>query len=283
MTSDTMTLRVLETLSNPSGRHNEDRIFQQGQTAWVLDGATGLTNSNRTSSPSDAVWLVDTAVESLSSRADDSLDGQLREVVSTLQSHYPLAGAIVPKFDVPSAVAAGIQMRGFLLDFVHFGDCALVVLNTETSEIYRSPESSLQRLDRGVIDSISELRFARGLSFAEARQEVLPLLQENRALANTMDGYGNISVFGENPFPRERGSLEVRSSTCGLLASDGFMALVEDYGRYSARDLVASARKHGLLTLYTELRAIEEADSDCVKYPRLKPGDDASAILFEIG
>lgn len=283
MTSGTMSLHVLETLSNPGGRHNEDRVFHQGPTAWVLDGATGLTDSNRTSSPSDAAWLVETAVQTLTSQTDDSLDGQLSQVVSALRSYYPLAGASAHKSDVPSAVAAGIQVRGLLLNFVHFGDCALIVLNADSSEIYRSPESPLQKLDRGVIESISNLRLTQGLSFTEARREVLPLLRENRALANTIDGYGNISVFGENPSPREQGALEVESGSYGLLVSDGFMALVEDYGRYSSRELVMSARKHGLLTLYTELRDIEAGDLDCVTYPRLKTGDDASAILFELG
>lgn len=283
MTSATMSLRVLETLSKPGGRHNEDRIFHQGPTAWVLDGATGLTDSNRTSSASDAAWLVETAVQTLTSQTDDSLDGQLSQVVSALESQYPLAGASVHKSDVPSAVAAGIQVRGLFLDFVHFGDCAIIVLDADSSEIYQSPVSPLQGLDRGVIESISNLRRSRGLSFIEARREVLPLLRENRALANTIDGYGNISVFGENPFPCEQGSIEVESGTYGLLVSDGFMALVEDYGRYSSRELVISARKHGLLTLYAELRDIEVKDSDCVKYPRLKTGDDASAILFELG
>lgn len=282
MSAEFPSLHVLETLCEPGAYHNEDRVFHDGPTTWVVDGATSLTKSRRTSSASDAVWLVDKAVTALEGLSHESLTAQVRELVRTLESGYPLGSGQIEKFDVPSAVAAGIQMSEAGLGFLHFGDCSLIVLDSEGSELYRSPQSKLRELDKNVIEVMSKLRSDNGLSFVEARQEVLPLLQINRSLSNTTRGYGNISVFGDNPQPHTSGSLKVSSGAFGLVGSDGFMALVDDYHHYTPQELVKSAKQNGLRELYGHLRKIEEADADCLTFPRLKARDDASAILFEI-
>lgn len=67
-----------------------------------------------------------------------------------------------------------------------------------------------------------------------------------------------------------------------LLASDGFLALVGDYGAYNAASLMAAARDKGLAALGKELRAIEEADPSGDQYARFKKSDDATAVLLRI-
>ena len=43
-----------------------------------------------------------------------------------------------------------------------------------------------------------------------------------------------------------------------------------------------AARDVGLQALYDELRATEAADAECRRYPRLKPRDDATAVLASL-
>jgi hypothetical protein len=69
----------------------------------------------------------------------------------------------------------------------------------------------------------------------------------------------------------------------GLLCTDGFAALCDQYGRYSPADLVAAAKSQGLKALLAELRHVERTeDPDGLLYPRFKISDDATALLFEV-
>lgn len=70
--------------------------------------------------------------------------------------------------------------------------------------------------------------------------------------------------------------------THALLASDGFYRLVDTYGRYSAEALLQAALADGLAPLYAALRRIEDADPQCLQYPRLKARDDATAFLLKL-
>jgi hypothetical protein len=75
---------------------------------------------------------------------------------------------------------------------------------------------------------------------------------------------------------------EVAPGITVLLASDGFLALMSDYGRYTPEQLYAAAEAEGLQKLGQELRAIELADSKGFAFPRFKSSDDATALLLRI-
>jgi hypothetical protein len=66
------------------------------------------------------------------------------------------------------------------------------------------------------------------------------------------------------------------------MASDGFFALVSDYGRYSVDELMSAAQERGLAALGKELRAIEAADPKGLSFPRFKSSDDATALLLSL-
>jgi hypothetical protein len=68
-----------------------------------------------------------------------------------------------------------------------------------------------------------------------------------------------------------------------LFASDGFFRLVNVFGAYDEGKLVATALTGGLAALGSELREIESKDPDCLRYPRLRSMDDASAVLMSNG
>jgi serine/threonine protein phosphatase PrpC len=67
-----------------------------------------------------------------------------------------------------------------------------------------------------------------------------------------------------------------------LIMSDGFASLVGDYGAYDKKSLAAAVQKKGLAELAKELRDIEQDDAECLKFPRFKLGDDATALWVRI-
>lgn len=68
-----------------------------------------------------------------------------------------------------------------------------------------------------------------------------------------------------------------------LLMSDGFYRLVDTFSAYrdDATLFAVALQPKGLTTLLAELRAREDADPECIAHPRLKPKDDATALLVE--
>ena len=67
-----------------------------------------------------------------------------------------------------------------------------------------------------------------------------------------------------------------------LIASDGFLALVSEYGRYDVEGLMTAVETNGLATLGEELRAIEDGDPEGRRFPRFKTSDDATALLLRV-
>ena len=99
---------------------------------------------------------------------------------------------------------------------------------------------------------------------------------------NDLDGYWILD-------PSERWIEHVETSRLAaipgdvlLLVTDGFWRLVDIYGRYDAESLFAAALGGGLQPVAAELRAIEAGDEECLRYPRLKTRDDATAVLVRI-
>lgn len=68
-----------------------------------------------------------------------------------------------------------------------------------------------------------------------------------------------------------------------ILMSDGFASLVTDYGRYTAETLASAIRERGLGPLAQELRQIEQEDVACLRFPRFKVSDDATALWLKVG
>ena len=68
-----------------------------------------------------------------------------------------------------------------------------------------------------------------------------------------------------------------------LLASDGFWRLVDPYGVLTADALMDAVVARGPAAVLADLRAIEAGDAACVRFPRLKVRDDATAVLLRYG
>jgi len=76
--------------------------------------------------------------------------------------------------------------------------------------------------------------------------------------------------------------VKVQPGSTVLLATDGLLALVSDYGAYSTDSLMAAASNKGLAVLGEELRIIESGDAGGDKFPRFKKSDDATALLLQL-
>lgn len=161
-----------------------------------------------------------------------------------------------------------------------FGDCAALV--EQEGEVIVVGETLQKRQEEAarakMVAGMAKISSASGIN----RPEIEPLLRAARNRINS----GKNWLFSPDARAAahvEHKVLEVKPGAKLLLASDGFLALVSDYGRYTAAGLMDAAGAKGLAALGEELRALEGEDRLGEKYPRFKTSDDATAVLLRVG
>lgn len=281
-------LHILETLNDPGipGKANEDAFGYTDDHAWVIDGATDVADGPLIGAETGAHWLAHNASALFSQRASafgGDLRGLVRDTIETLAARFE-AGRLRAsngRYELPSAAMALLHAGGGRLACANFADCGLVLLDDDDDEARIFGVQHTSREARAV-NRTAELVAA--LAPGEepfSSVEVMTYLRDNRNRQNTEGGYWILGVdpaaaahmrYWEIPFERP---------VTGMLFSDGFGSVVFDYHRMDAATFVRRAVSDGLETILGEVRRVErEEDPACRSYPRFKPCDDATAVLF---
>jgi hypothetical protein len=295
-----MRLQVMA-LSDPGspGRTNEDVAGSTDRSAWVLDGATGLGGDDLIAGEPAAAWLArayDQRLRAAGARKLAAPSALFARVITEVAAEFKAIRARAPRhrYEQPSAGMIFVQLRkAGRLEWASLGDCRAILRGCSGRMRVTPGSATLRRLDRKAITELAARRRAaeaHGMDppYADLLAAVRPTLRKHRGQLNRpgADGYWVLAghtaavghlACGELPVP-DRGD-PVR----GLLVSDGFYRLVDTFRRYGDAELLdAALRPGGLVALRDELRALEQADPECRNPLRLKPRDDATALLFQV-
>lgn len=280
-----MTLQLLDSLSLPGdpAKANEDAFGHRDGAAVVIDGATML-GDGLMPGPSDAQWIAQFGARRLMAHLDDG-DGArkaLRAALADTQKSFEALRRHEPE-DVWQTPCASMMLAvenepG--LEFLWFGDCAALVKQGD------GPVTTVgETMDKRAAEAQRARRIAKekNLSPASAlrRPEFIDALRAARNRINSGDNW----LFSPDVRAASHVSRRMVKLTPGstvLLASDGLVALVSDYGAYSPDGLMAAVLDKGLAVLGEELRAIEAGDAGGDKFPRFKKSDDATALLLRV-
>jgi len=280
-----MPFEILDTLTLPGDplKPNDDAFAHADSAAVVLDGATSLGDPLMPGE-SDAAWIAHFGARRLMAhvRDGDAPQAALRHALGDAEKSFKALRRREPaeKWELPFAsMAFAVQADGGF-DFLWFGDCAGLVRRADATvevlgESFASKELEAKRAAK-MAKQLKQPPVASG-----ERSPFLPALRQARNRLNS----GSHWAFSPDPHAAEHVAMTrvaAAKDTLLLLASDGFLALATDYGRYSAQSLLAMAVAKGLSVLAEELRAIEEADPNGHKHPRFKKSDDATAILLKL-
>lgn len=280
----TLRIEVVEAVCATTLAVNEDAWGAAGGAVWVLDGATGVGERQHLGGASDAAWLAAAVSGELAAQlgSGGDLAAGLAQAVAQAAGEAARRAALhaLPKGELPSASFVAVQLSGRRLRALNLGDCKLA---------WRRPGEAVQLFGTsgvGVLDAQMEAMLAQaaaaGVSLADRRIAARALAREQRALMNTPEGYWILDLSGaglphaEDVILDEGGDLDL------MLMSDGFYRLVELYGAHSYETLFAAAEDRGLSALYADLRAIEAADPECLRYARNKVSDDATAVFCRV-
>ncbi|QXH49643.1 protein phosphatase 2C domain-containing protein [Pseudomonas fakonensis] len=267
---------LIQTLSLAGKRNvpNDDRIGCADNHAWVIDGATDLGEPGLLGERGGAAWLASTAQRAFANAAGP-LQGICEQVFDHLARDYEQARQREPLalWELPRAAFAAVALEGGQLVCAHLADC--VVLHRSASGIaFLTPEPD-REAERAEAAALGPGTGAHGVR--------TPAVLADRRAARERPR----AVLGVDPQQSRAGTLYSRAPVARgddvLLMSDGFAALFDTYQAYTPASFIERLLEHGLDDLARTLRGIEQDDAACLRYPRFKMSDDASAIWLRVG
>src|SRR5258706_632812 len=280
-------LELLESFSVPgdAARPNEDSFSHTARAAAVFDGTTGL-GELLMPGRSDAQWIAQFGARRFRAHAESGEGGirdWLRAAAADAEKSYRALRKreAIENYEIAyaSAVMATPDAGGWRV--LWSGDCAALLRNgagefTMEGDIMDKREGERARVVRLAKPG------GRGPAAAGVREEFLPALRASRNSVNTPGGDWLFAPDIACADHAKQARVAALVDSPILLASDGFLALASDYGRYTPEALLAAAEKRGLAVLGEELRAVEAADPEGLRYPRFKRSDDATALLLAL-
>ncbi|MEL6919678.1 MAG: hypothetical protein AAFO77_01450 [Pseudomonadota bacterium] len=287
-----LTLSILDSITKPgsAGKANEDQFGHTAHCAFVIDGATGIGDDFIVSShDSDAAWLATFAKVHFEEmlRPGRSMPDIVRQTNTLAHkiASFAADGQTIPDWNMPVAGFQALRIEASQL-FAHgLGDCMLYLLDEGGNLITETgiPDTGGMEEKRAA-EAIARLGGLSDDKTAMADEDTLKTDRAIRATYNKPEG--PVWTLGVEPKAADHLAskrIHAKLPARGLLATDGFSALIDKYKRYAPSELIDIACKRGLEELAAELRHIEEVEDPMGKnYPRMKVSDDATAIVFEV-
>jgi Protein phosphatase 2C len=277
-----------DSLSLASGRHNEDRCGLYGAAAWMIDGATDLTDDRLLPGPSDAAWFAEAlnfAFMRIAGQPAQGLDDVLATATGAVGDSFQRAAVrpIVQRHEQPSAAGIYARIVGGELEALSLGDCTLMTLPADGPplDLFRAGKREADEEARAAARAMTA-EPGTGTVTGNIRAALMPMLRAGRGRMNTPDGYGIFSIDMPPAQHIRHCRRPVGAGDVFLMASDGFLRLVDVYAAHSLSSLAAAIQAEGLASLALALRRIETEDADCRRFPRAKARDDATAMIVEV-
>lgn len=266
---------------------NEDVVGATNTGAWVIDGATGVSDRPPIiPGTTDAAWLAERLSAELRA-AFDKPDRDLAEALNGVEAKIKSSflalsrGVFWPASEQPSAALALTVLRGKTLHLIGLADCR-ILYETCAGEIGQFDPSDRAAGDGEALVIAERDRLIAEYPDEDPRPRLNTFIRKLRERANEDGGYS--VVHSTRPWIGrvKRETFEACNIRNLLLLSDGFYRLVDVFKAMTPVDLMERTIAKGLPELYSQLRTLEAADAACTGHPRVKAYDDASAILVEI-
>jgi hypothetical protein len=282
-TGSTSCFRSLDRLSLTGSRFNEDGAGLHGRFAWIIDGATGLSEDQLTSGGSDAAWLANFMDERLVALSGaETADMLLRQLEANVQAAFMEETAHVPDVSdhhTPSACLGLIEVipgEGELLTLQgrFLGD--VIALVPSEHGIVRWSDERAKPFERKTMAALGAQPHEPGQIPEAVRRQIL----ENRTRLNQQDGYWVVNPRRPWAGQELRFEAQVKPGEPIVLATDGFMRLVNVFDAYSDAEIYDRLAAGKGRNLMQELRDRERGDLMAGAYPRVKTHDDATFLVI---
>ena len=275
---------VIDIATLAANEVNEDRAGAAGAFAWVIDGATDVIETPLTKAATDASWIAET-LDSLLRQLTDTPPPDLADLpailTGALQSEFRRAAKRQPigRHEHPSAAGLIVRTNGAHLDYVAVGDCSLLV--TTSAGVLRIGVNEKDAGDLWVADALRTFRARHPEAALDAAHAHLwPKLGAARWAMNQSDGYGVFSLTPNSVELHQTWHSTSHARRSRATRVGWIDAARRRFSSLHSRGAVGRGGNRGLASLAQEVRALEEADRDCLQFPRAKRCDDATGVLL---
>jgi hypothetical protein len=256
-----------------------------GLYAWVIDGATSVADRDYLGTErTDVAWYAAALSARLQANAGRGLAlrplhaaaaAEVAEQYAELRARCPEAP---PVYAQPLAAITMARITGDALELYELGDCPAFVAGA--GDVRRL---TFLKDDSGAIESKARVVAVQrevGFSPKAVWADRLASLRDER---EAHFGYAPLRASG--PIAGARfGGRETRLDLAGIdavvLMSDGFERFAVKYDLGDEAAMIRRAVREGPAPVLAELRALERADPECRRFPRLKPSDDATCLVM---
>lgn len=257
-------------------KKNEDSILVSDTVYGVFDGATSFA-----SMPVESEYTGGFLASSIASQTFGEGFVSLRDAAiianNRIWDAMMQAGVdVADKLSLWSTSVCVVKLNEKTFEWVQIGDSIPVIIYQDRS--YKLLVEEYDHDERDLLEWKRRVKLGDEDVFESMKEE---FFFDTRRGMNEPHGYGILN--GEEKF--EEYLLEGEESLEGvahiLLFSDGMFfpnedpSTPDDIGR-----IVETYLKYGVEGWHGAVRAEEESDPDCKKYPRLKKSDDASVIAI---
>jgi hypothetical protein len=259
----------------------EDAIGAQHSLAWVIDGATSLSETRvAPSAASDGTWLVTHLEEELRKRSTSlaPLTDILAECILALKGHAAREWTAEPEIPPSAAVALSAVRTDGSLEYAVLADCSLVTRVDDAPLVVTD-----DRADAGNAAAMELLGDLVGtVAFDAAMKQVRPLLLDRRRTAmnqDAPDGYWVVALDERATEHAMTGTVELVPGQSWWLLSDGLARCVDLFGQFGWEEFTT---RHGfdLDRVMRNLVKFERGDSEAVRFPRWNIADDKAGARF---
>lgn len=294
-----MKIELLDQINVPSGdKPSEDCVgynLERG-SFWVIDGMTSIYPKDEQflrSDPSDAYWAAQTLNMLFRDAARDGTDSGgveffeivLRGFRNRFASEVDLDHNTLDSIRracLPCATGIWAHYREYdrKILTVRASDCEAHIL-TDAGMLFSNADIEEKRKEFRLNRETAE----KARRFSLDDPDTLEALRDERDLINA-GGKWCFSIHPEAAahFDRRDFRLPENTGATLLLASDGFLRLVDVFEAYTHEGLIRAAmpQEKGLEALVIELRDLENKAIAAGDTRQVKGHDDASALLLRI-
>ncbi|GAA0814382.1 protein phosphatase 2C domain-containing protein [Clostridium tertium] len=281
-------MRNIKALSRQGSnvKPNEDKITIIEGSAWILDGATGLTGKRITEKETDALWYVEALDDYLKKHINSSKDIKeiIKNAIKEVKEKYSKYDGFndLEEIDYPCAALALVRFNSKELEYYVIGDCTLIY-SQENESIKEIVDRKLIGLEENILRKMCEVSKVNNISVLDARKLCNDEVISVRKLKNKLNGYW-ILEFNEDAVDRglyNKISINGEISIC--ITSDGFSQFYDTFNlAQDYKAFINLLKESNVEAIFNTLYEEQEKDSNCNDYPRLKKRDDTSIIYFEL-
>jgi serine/threonine protein phosphatase PrpC len=257
-----------------------------GLCAWVIDGATNVAGRDYLrAGRGDVAWYASALSKRLQANAPSGLAlpelhaAAVRDVAEDYRELRRQLRAPPPFYAQPMAALTMVRVSDGRAELYELGDCPAFALGGDGRVRRLTTHEDSEEADESRTRVTAAQRTV-GYAPKAVWTDRLPSLRRAREVSMSANPLRVSTPIADAAFGGFSASFDLAGVAALVLMSDGFERFAAKYALGDDAEMVRRSIEEGPDAPLAALRAVEMADPDCRRFPRLKPSDDATCVVI---